>query len=75
MYRVQSIEHGSHAATVTYKVEALRRLRGDGSCTSNLCAWNDMSKKKVSSKLCPFLYQKFIYYKFIRDALEIRNAS
>ena len=52
----------SHAATVAYKAEALRRLREDGSCTSNLCAWNDMSKKKVSSKLCPFLSQKFIYH-------------
>jgi hypothetical protein len=36
----------SHVATVAYKAEALRRLREDGSCTSNLCAWNDMSKKR-----------------------------
>lgn len=39
----------SHAAAVAYKVDALRRLKSEESaCTSLLCSWNDMSKKKAT---------------------------
>ena len=38
----------SHAAALAYKIDALRRLKEEESaCTSFLCSWNDMSKKKV----------------------------
>lgn len=37
----------SHAAALAYKVDAVRRF-DDTASTSLLCAWNDMSKKKVN---------------------------